>query len=238
MSGTTVDRRRVLKVLSAAGIGSAVFGRALRAVAADAPRITDDMVRQASRIAGIPVDEEQRKMMLKGLNEADADYAKLRAIPIDNAVPPAFSFDPHLATGGPKTPRPAGRRAASPVKHVPGPGSEEDVAFASVETFVERKQRVAAACTAINRQTPMSYSAALVVCAGSSEADVVRRAAAIGREPADLRQNGAAGSAEETAASIRKYTDAGADRVYLQVLDLSDLDHVDFIANEVAPLLT
>ena len=115
--------------------------------------------------------------------------------------------------------------------------TEYNVAFASVETFVERKQRVAAACTAINRQTPMSYSAALVVCAGSSEADVVRRAAAIGREPADLRQNGAAGSAEETAASIRKYTDAGADRVYLQVLDLSDLDHVDFIANEVAPLL-
>ncbi len=83
----------------------------------------------------------------------------------------------------------------------------------------------------------MRYSVALVVCAGGTEADVVRRAAAIGREPADLRENGAAGSAGETAAAIRKYTDVGADRVYLQVLDLSDLDHVDFIANEVAPLL-
>jgi F420-dependent oxidoreductase-like protein len=115
--------------------------------------------------------------------------------------------------------------------------TECNVAFASVETFVERKQRVATACAAINRQTPMRYSAALVVCAGGTEADVVRRAAAIGREPAELRENGAAGSAEETAAAIRRYTDVGADRMYLQVLDLSDLDHVDFIANEVAPLL-
>ncbi len=115
--------------------------------------------------------------------------------------------------------------------------TECNVAFASVETFTERKQRVEVACAAINRQRPMSYSVALVVCAGGTGADVVRRAAAIGREPAELRENGAAGSAEETAAAIRKYTDAGADRVYLQVLDLSDLDHVDFIAGEVAPLL-
>ncbi len=115
--------------------------------------------------------------------------------------------------------------------------TECNVAFASVETFTERKQRVEVACAAINRQRPMSYSVALVVCAGGTEADVVRRAAAIGREPAELRANGAAGSAEETAAAIRKYTDVGADRVYLQVLDLSDLDHVDFIAGEVAPLL-
>ncbi|MGZ4766438.1 MAG: LLM class F420-dependent oxidoreductase, partial [Ilumatobacteraceae bacterium] len=69
-------------------------------------------------------------------------------------------------------------------------------------------------------------------------ADVERRAAAIGRSPADLRRDGAAGSAEETAATIRSFVDAGAERIYLQVLDLSDLDHLDFIAGEVAPLLT
>ena len=46
-----------------------------------------------------------------------------------------------------------------------------------------------------------------------------------------------AGSAEETAAAVRSYIDAGAERFYLQILDLSDLDHLDFIADEVAPLL-
>jgi hypothetical protein len=83
----------------------------------------------------------------------------------------------------------------------------------------------------------MRYSTALVVCAGATEAEVARRAAAIGRQPDELRENGAAGSADETAATIRTFIDAGAERIYLQVLDLSDLDHLDFIANEVAPRL-
>jgi len=114
---------------------------------------------------------------------------------------------------------------------------EFNVSFKPLDTFIEQKERVSAACTAANRTRPMRYSAALVVCAGESEADVARRAAAIGRSPAQLREDGAAGSAGETAATIRKYHDAGCDRIYLQVLDLTDLDHLDFIATEVAPLL-
>jgi F420-dependent oxidoreductase-like protein len=114
---------------------------------------------------------------------------------------------------------------------------EYNVGFASVATFTERKQRVEAACAAANRQRPMRYTAALVACTGATEADVVRRAAAIGQDLAQLRSHGVAGSAEEAAASIRRYVDAGAERIYLQILDLSDLDHVDFIAGEVAPLL-
>ena len=83
----------------------------------------------------------------------------------------------------------------------------------------------------------MIYSAALVVCAGEDETEVSRRAAAIGRKPKELRANGAAGTAAEVAVKIRSYADAGASRIYLQVLDLNDLDHLDFIATEVAPLL-
>ncbi len=115
--------------------------------------------------------------------------------------------------------------------------TEYNVAFASVATFTERKTRVEAACAAIDRQHPLRYSAALTVCAGRTEADVARRAAAIGRDPDDLRKKAAAGSADETAATIRTFIDAGAERIYLQVLDLSDLDHLDFIADEVAPRL-
>lgn len=115
--------------------------------------------------------------------------------------------------------------------------SEFNVAFAPVEAFIERKQRVETACAGIGRIRPMRYSLALVVCAGATEAEISRRAAAIGRQPAELRENGAAGSAQETAATIRRFIDAGAERIYLQVLDLSDLDHLDFIAHDVAPLL-
>ena len=34
-------------------------------------------------------------------------------------------------------------------------------------------------------------------------------------------------------ATLQRWADAGATRVYLQMLDLSDLDHLDLIASEV-----
>jgi hypothetical protein len=66
---------------------------------------------------------------------------------------------------------------------------------------------------------------------------VARRAAAIGRAPDELRRNGAAGRADEVASTIRRWNEAGAERMYLQVLDLDDLDHLAFVAEEVVPLL-
>ncbi|MCU1504879.1 MAG: putative oxidoreductase [Ilumatobacteraceae bacterium] len=125
-----------------------------------------------------------------------------------------------------KTPRLAARYA-----------SEFNLPFVPVETFGRQRERVRTACDDIARTDPMTFSVALVVCAGSDEAEVGRRAAAIGREPAELRLNGAAGTPAEVADTIRRYHDAGADRVYLQVLDLHDLEHLDLIAGEVAPLL-
>ncbi|MCU1393741.1 MAG: putative oxidoreductase [Ilumatobacteraceae bacterium] len=115
--------------------------------------------------------------------------------------------------------------------------AEFNTPFVPLDFFVEQTGRVRAACEAIGRTRPMIYSAALVVCAGADEAEVARRAAAIGREPAELRTNGAAGTAQEVAEKILAFQAAGAQRIYLQVLDLSDLDHLDFIAEEVAPLL-
>ena len=41
----------------------------------------------------------------------------------------------------------------------------------------------------------------------------------------------------EVVDTIGRYTEAGASRVYLQVLDLSDLDHLELVAHEVAPRL-
>ena len=95
-----------------------------------------------------------------------------------------------------------------------------------------------AACEAIDRDpATMLWSTAVVACAAVDEAGVVRRAAAIGREPAELRRNGAAGTVDETAKTLRAWIDAGVDRIYLQILDLSDLEHLDVLATDVAPLL-
>ncbi|MCU1370950.1 MAG: hypothetical protein JWO77_2144 [Ilumatobacteraceae bacterium] len=115
---------------------------------------------------------------------------------------------------------------------------EFNVPFSSLEDTGAAFDRVRAACEARDRDPgDVVYSAAQVVCVGADEAEVARRAAAIGRDPDELRANGAAGTPEEVVARLRQFADLGAARAYLQVLDLSDLDHLALIAEEVVPHL-
>ena len=114
--------------------------------------------------------------------------------------------------------------------------AEFNLPFATIDVFRDQTARVAQACESIDRDpASMTWSAALVLCCGETEAEVQRRAAAIGRDADELRENGAAGTPEEVAATLRAWNAAGADRLYLQVLDLSDLDHLDLVAEQVAP---
>lgn len=116
---------------------------------------------------------------------------------------------------------------------------EFNMPFSSLDDTGSAFDRVRAACEARDRDPgDVVYSAAQVVCVGADEAEVERRAAAIGREPAELRANGAAGTPDEVVARLRSFADLGATRAYLQVLDLSDLDHLRLIAEEVAPHLS
>jgi F420-dependent oxidoreductase-like protein len=117
-------------------------------------------------------------------------------------------------------------------------GAEYNVPFESLADTVAAFDRVRAAVSAAGRSADsMVYSAAQVVCVGANEEEFVRRAAAIGREPAELRENGLAGTPDEVVAKARHFGDAGATRLYLQVLDLSDHAHVELIAAEVMPHL-
>jgi alkanesulfonate monooxygenase len=116
--------------------------------------------------------------------------------------------------------------------------SEFNVAFASIDAFTEQRGRVIAACEAIDRDpATMLWSTAVVACAAVDEAGLVRRAAAIGRDPDELRRNGAAGTVEETAATLQRWAAAGVDRIYLQILDLGDLEHLHVLATDVASRL-
>jgi len=83
----------------------------------------------------------------------------------------------------------------------------------------------------------LTLSAAQVVCCGADEAEVARRARAIGREVDELRANGAAGTPDEVVARLRALEAAGAGTVYLQVLDLEDLDHLRLLSERVLPNL-
>ncbi|TIC79871.1 LLM class F420-dependent oxidoreductase [Nocardioides sp. GY 10113] len=113
---------------------------------------------------------------------------------------------------------------------------EFNLPFVDLETTALQFGRVRAACEAIERDpAELTWSNALVLCVGSDEAEIARRAAAIGREVDELRVNGLAGTPEEVVDKIGRYAEQGAQRIYLQTLDLTDLDHLRLVAAEVMP---
>ncbi len=127
MKHTAITRRSVLEGLSAIGIGSATLGRALAARAAGESEVTEEMLQEAEWVAGLSLSDEERALMLRGLNENLARFEKLRAVEVDNAVAPALGFRPlHRDTGGPDS----GARPISPIPM--SRPSDADLAFRTV----------------------------------------------------------------------------------------------------------
>lgn len=108
---------------------------------------------------------------------------------------------------------------------------EFNVPFATVED-------TAAVYDAVRSATGgrrLRYSAAQTVAVGRDDAEVARRAEAIGEDVSELRDGGLAGTPAQVADKLGHFAELGASRVYLQVLDLPDLDHLELIATAVAP---
>jgi F420-dependent oxidoreductase-like protein len=112
---------------------------------------------------------------------------------------------------------------------------EYNVPFAPMDTISTQFDRVRAAVDAVGRPADsMTYSAAFVVCAGRDEAEIAKRAAAIGREVEELQSNSPlAGTPAQIVDQLGAYAGIGLQRVYLQLLDMSDLDQLQFFADEV-----
>jgi F420-dependent oxidoreductase-like protein len=116
--------------------------------------------------------------------------------------------------------------------------SEFNVPFPDRAAYDTQRARVAAACEAIGRDPEdLPVSVALVVCCGEDDEQVEHRAGAIGRSAAELRQNGLAGTPSEVLDGIASWMEAGAQRLYLQVLDLADIEHVELLGEQVLRLL-
>ncbi|MBT2407733.1 MULTISPECIES: LLM class F420-dependent oxidoreductase [unclassified Streptomyces] len=125
--------------------------------------------------------------------------------------------------GAKRTPRLAARYA-----------DEFNMPFASIADSQRQFARVReAAADAGRKADDLVYSNALVVCVGKDDAEVARRAAAIGREVDELKANGLAGSPAEVVEKLGTYAAIGSSRVYLQLLDLDDLDHLELISSQV-----
>ena len=113
---------------------------------------------------------------------------------------------------------------------------EFNVAFVSIEQTAAVFGRVREACQAAGRDPgSLVYSAGHTVCCGRDEAELARRAAAIGWDLATQRADGLVGTPDEIVDRLGAYAELGATRFYLQVLDLHDLDHLELIASEVLP---
>ena len=157
----------------------------------------------------------------------------------------SFSGTYYQLAGSPALPKPA-QRPRPPVI-LGGAGTrrtprlaaryadEFNLAFQNLDTTSAAFGRVRDACTEAGREpSSIRLSAAKTVCCGKDDAEVARRAAAIGRKPDDMRASGdLAGTSAEIVEAIAGYARAGAGTIYLQVIDLSDLDHLELLASEV-----
>jgi F420-dependent oxidoreductase-like protein len=115
---------------------------------------------------------------------------------------------------------------------------EYNVPFDTPEVVAACFDRARAACTAAGRDpATLVLSAAQTLAVGRDDAEVRRRADAIQADPDELRAGGLGGTVAEVVDKIGRLADLGATRVYLQVLDLTDLEHLELVAAEVAPQL-
>jgi F420-dependent oxidoreductase-like protein len=159
-----------------------------------------------------------------------------------------FSFDGryYTVTDSPALPKPA--QQPRPPVIIGGSGrrrtpalaaryaDEFNAAFQSPAESAATFGRVGKACAQAGRDAAsMVFSVAQVVCCGRDPVELARRAAAIGRDATELRANGLAGTPSEIVDKIGTFASAGASTLYLQVLDLSDLGHLELLASEVLP---
>lgn len=147
----------------------------------------------------------------------------------DSPALPKPVQEPHppLVIGGSglkRTPRLAARYA-----------NEFNFGFADVPATAAAFARARSACARIGRDPDsLVCSAGSVFAVGRDDAQVARRAAAVGLSVEEAKRTGFAGTPGEVVERIEQYRALGASRLYVQILDLGDLDHLALIADEVA----
>jgi F420-dependent oxidoreductase-like protein len=206
------------------GIGAGWFEAEHKAYAIPFPPLGERFERlreQLDIITGLWTTPVGEKFDYTGKHHSVAESPGLPK-PVQQPHPPII-----IGGGGPKrTPALAAEFA-----------SEFNAPFMSLDTVTTTYDRVRAALADAGRAPDsLTFSAAFVVCAGRDDAQVASRAAAIGREVDELRDSSPlVGTPNEIVDKLGPFREAGVQRVYLQLLDMSDLDHLELFATEVVP---
>lgn len=112
---------------------------------------------------------------------------------------------------------------------------EFNVPFGTLDATRAAFERVAEACAQEQRdaagRAPLVLSAAQTITVGETDVQARRRAEAIGEQPPLF------GTPNQVVEQIGRFAEIGVSRLFLQIRDLSDLDHLDLIAGQVAPQL-
>ena len=161
-------RRAILKGLASLGVGSVTFRRAIAVQAAQAGRVTPEMIKQAEWIAGLDFTEEERTSTARSIEQSLRSFEELRKVDVGYDIPPSLMFFP-------TPPRPSAaiqRNRATPIEgRTPQrPGSDEELAFLPV---TELSSLVRVATGQLDRANP----------AVSREAQAVRPAPEVRRDP-------------------------------------------------------
>jgi F420-dependent oxidoreductase-like protein len=185
----------------------------------------DRLTEQLEVITGLWATPSGQRFTYRGSHYDLADSPALPR-PVQQPGPPVI-----VGGAGPRrTPALAARFA-----------DEYNVPFRTVDDTRACFARVRDACAALGRdgsgRAELVCSAAHTVVCGRTDAELQRRVEAIGLDLERARSRGVVGTPGEVAEQILAYREAGASRMFLQVLDLSDLDHLDLIASDVASQL-
>jgi Asp-tRNA(Asn)/Glu-tRNA(Gln) amidotransferase A subunit family amidase len=98
-------RRHFLAVCSAFGVSSTLMPGVLWSLSQQpqqggtepaAKKITRNMIDQAAEVAGVPIADEYKDMMVDDLNDQAKSYEAIYKLHIPNNVPPAVQFNPEL----------------------------------------------------------------------------------------------------------------------------------------------
>jgi F420-dependent oxidoreductase-like protein len=117
--------------------------------------------------------------------------------------------------------------------------TEFNVPFATVDDVAAQFARVDRACAEAGRDpATLARSVAQMTCVGRDDAEVARRAEAVGKKVDELNEFDLTGTVAQVVDQLGTWQErTGLSRFYLQILDLADLDHLELIAAEVAPQL-
>ncbi|HET6663100.1 MAG TPA: LLM class F420-dependent oxidoreductase [Acidimicrobiales bacterium] len=175
----------------------------------------DRLEEQLEVITGLWATPEGSTFSFDGRHYPVADSPALPK-PVQRPGPPII-----IGGGGKvRTPRLAARFAA-----------EFNHMFPTLDAIAPTRSRIVAACEAIDRDpATLTFSAAQVACVGDDDDAFARRAEALGRKPDELRTSGVAGTVEQAKEKLAALEAEGVTRIYLQVLDLDDLDHLESLA--------